>query len=85
MKLFLNDLQKKRGHKKATLIMHTDPLDQEGPNLFSVIEGLEIQDNVIFSTQRLEFEKMNILYNISDVCFTLSFAEGFGESNPIED
>jgi len=78
--LFLNRLEKEKGHKKATLIMHTDPLDSEGPNLYKVVENLNIQENVFFSTQRIEFEKMNILYNISDFCINLSFAEGFGLS-----
>lgn len=79
-KLFLDKIEKEHGHRKATLIMHTDPMDNEGPNLFKVVENLEIESNVFFSNNRLEFEKMNILYNISDVCLTISFAEGFGLS-----
>jgi len=76
--MFLADLQSKHGHKKASLIMHTDPLDQEGPNLYSVAEAMGIQNNIIFSKDRLDFDKMNILYNISDFCLNISFAEGFG-------
>ena len=60
--------------------MHTEPLDNEGPNLFNVVEMLDIQDNVFFSRDRLEFEKMNVLYNISDFCINTSYAEGFGLS-----
>ena len=33
-------------------------LDIKGPNLIKVVENLNIQDNVFFSAQRLEFEKM---------------------------
>lgn len=77
-KIFLDDLRKKHGHDKATLIMHTDPLDQEGPNLHAVCENLKISDKVVFSKDRLGFDKMNILYNISDFCLNISFAEGFG-------
>ena len=77
-KLFLDSLEKNYGHRKATLIMHTEPTDQEGPNLFRVVENLNIQENVFFSRDRLEFEKMNILYNISDFCINTSYAEGFG-------
>ena len=77
-KIFLDDLQTKHGHKKATLVMHTDPLDQEGPNLYAVCDLLGITDNVVFSKDRLGFDKMNILYNISDFCVNISFAEGFG-------
>jgi len=77
-KLFLDRLESNEGHRKATLIMHTEPLDNEGPNLFKVSEMLGIQDNVFFSRDRLEFEKMNVLYNISDFCVNTSYAEGFG-------
>ena len=78
--LFLKELKRKKGHTKATLIMHTEPSDQEGPNLFATSELLGIQGNVFFSRDRLEFEKMNVLYNISDFCLNVSYAEGFGLS-----
>ena len=58
--------------------MHTDPLDQEGPNLMVASEMLGIHKNIFFSRDRIEFDKMNILYNISDFCFNISYAEGFG-------
>jgi glycosyltransferase involved in cell wall biosynthesis len=79
-KLFLDKLQKEKNHKNATLIMHTDPQDQEGPNLYKVAEHLEIVEHVFFSTQKLEFPQMNILYNISDFCINVACAEGFGLS-----
>ena len=78
--LFLKELKRKKGHQKATLIMHTEPTDNEGPNLFAVSEMLGIKNNVFFSRDRLEFEKMNVLYNISDFCLNISYAEGFGLS-----
>jgi glycosyltransferase involved in cell wall biosynthesis len=77
-KIMLDKMQERDGHRKATLIMHTDPLDQEGPNLFAVSEELGIVDNVFFSKDRIEFDKMNILYNIADCCINISYAEGFG-------
>ena len=64
--------------EKVTLLMHTDPLDQEGPNLIAVMNMLEIQDSVMFSNKRLKFEEMNVLHNISDACINIAFAEGFG-------
>jgi len=79
-KLFLDKLQNAKNHKKATLIMHTDPHDQEGPNLYKVAEHLGIVNNVFFSTQKLEFPQMNVLYNISDFCINVACAEGFGLS-----
>ena len=77
---FLDELEKKHGHRKATLIMHTEPTDSEGPNLFKVTELLGIENNVFFSRDRIEFEKMNVLYNITDFCINTSYAEGFGLS-----
>lgn len=78
--LFLKELKRKKGHQKATLILHTEPTDNEGPNLFAVSEMLGIKNNTFFSRDRLEFEKMNVLYNISDFCLNISYAEGFGLS-----
>ncbi len=66
------------GKRNATLVMHTDPLDQEGPNLHEVVKLFGVQDSVIFSTDRIDFEKMNVLHNISDACINISYAEGFG-------
>lgn len=71
-KMFLDDLEKKHGHRKATLIMHTDPYDQEGPNLLKVVEMLGIKNNVFFSNKRIEFENMNILHNIADFGLNVS-------------
>lgn len=79
-KLFLDMLEEKHGHKKATLLMHTDPNDPEGPNLVQVAKMLDIEKNVAFSTERIEFSQMNILYNVSDFTLNISFAEGFGLS-----
>ena len=62
----------------ATLLLHTDPNDTEGPNLFATAEMLGIGDHVVFSTERIDFQKINILHNISDVCLNMSYAEGFG-------
>lgn len=69
---------KSEGKRDAVLIMHTDPMDQEGPNLHEVSKLFNVQDSVIFSTDRIDFEKMNVLHNISDACINISYAEGFG-------
>jgi len=70
----------KTENKDAILIMHTDPHDKEGSNLFILSEELGIKDSVFFSRERLGFDKINILYNISDVCVNISYSEGFGLS-----
>ena len=82
-KLFLDNLEKEEGHRKALLIMHTDPVDNEGPNLLAVSEMLGLKGNVAFSTQKVEFPDMNVLYNLADFNINISKAEGFGLSTLI--
>lgn len=77
-KEFLNSIEEKYGHKNATLIMHTDPLDQEGQNLHHVIDTLKLKDSVVFSKERVGFNEMVTLYNVCDVVINRSVNEGFG-------
>jgi glycosyltransferase involved in cell wall biosynthesis len=79
-KQFMDELKKKHGHSKATLVMHTEPLDPEGPNLHHVVDMLEIKDSVFFSKNRIEFGDMNKLYNACDTVVNRSCNEGFGLS-----
>lgn len=76
--IFVDNLEKEYGHRNATLLMHTDPMDQEGPNLFKIVEHFNLQRNVTFSTDRIGFPQMNVLHNIADTYFTISCNEGFG-------
>lgn len=75
---FLDELQTRHGHKKATLIMHTDPLDPEGQNLHHIVNSFDLKDHVVFSKERVGFNEMIALYNISDTVVNRSVAEGFG-------
>jgi len=77
-KMFLSDLLRIHGHKKATLLMHCDPYDKEGPNLVQVVNMLGMKEHVMFSKEHIEFENMNSLYNVCDVLVNRSCAEGFG-------
>jgi glycosyltransferase involved in cell wall biosynthesis len=79
-KLFLDRLEKDHGHRNATLIMHTEPIDPEGPNLFRTAKMLGIEDNIFYSRERIDFNQMNVLYNITDFCLNIAYAEGFGLS-----
>lgn len=82
-KTFLDNLEKKHGHRNATLIMHTDPADPEGPNLMAVSDLLGLGNNVWFSTDKLQFDQMNVLHNITDACINIAKNEGFGLSTLI--
>ena len=79
-KIFLEKLEKEKGHKNALLIMHTDPEDEAGTDLIKVAKHLKVEKNLRFSREELGFKELNMLHNISDVCINISFAEGFGLS-----
>lgn len=75
---FVEELQAKHGHKKATLVLHTDPMDQEGTNLHQVIDLLNLRENIVFSKDRIGFNEMRSLYNMCDTIVNRSCNEGFG-------
>ena len=79
-KYFLDNLQKQKGHKKANLILHTDPLDKNGPNLLKLSEHLKLDGNITFSNQSVDNDVINILHNITDCTINISYNEGFGLS-----
>lgn len=69
---------KGRAPKSATLIMHTNPSDSEGPNLIATASMLGIENSVKFSAEIVGFEQMRALYAASDVVINTSMNEGFG-------
>ncbi len=77
-KLFKDKVLQEKESFDCSLLLHTDPRDNEGPNLLALAEHLDIIDDVVFSTERLDFDAINILHNISDACINISYAEGFG-------
>lgn len=77
-KMFMDDLKKSEGHQKATLVMHCDPLDPEGTNLYQVVDLLGVKDSVVFSKDRIGFNEMKALYNVCDTIVNRSCNEGFG-------
>jgi hypothetical protein len=68
--------------KKCALVMHTQPVDENGTDLFAVREALcdDKYVNVFFSQDRLGTPQMNLLYNIADVGLLISSNEGWGLS-----
>jgi hypothetical protein len=73
-RLFIDALKEKHGHTKATLVMHTDPHDHEGPNLIKIVEHLKLFENVTFSVNRVSFPDMNAFYNMCDFTVNISSA-----------
>lgn len=67
------------GHDKAKLLMHTNPKDENGPDLEAQINALGLVDGqVAFSTGKYPPDQMSIFYNLCDCTINISDAEGFG-------
>jgi glycosyltransferase involved in cell wall biosynthesis len=68
--------------KKCALIMHTQPVDENGTDLYAVRDAICDPNyvNVFFSQERLGAEQMNWLYNLADVSMLISSNEGWGLS-----
>lgn len=79
-KLFLDRLKAEGKNSSATLLMHTNPDDVEGPKLSHVVELFGLQEHVIFSRTEMPFEEMVKMYNAADSTLNISSAEGFGLS-----
>ena len=76
---FLDQLPKEQA-KKCLLIMHTDPVDQNGTDLPAVVEAFcdpEIH-KVKFDAVKWSEKELNYLYNISDCHMFLTDNEGWG-------
>ena len=66
---------------KAAIVLHTDPVDDNGTDLPTLVEKLYPGMNVIFSTTKLSPDQLNWMYNVADVVCNPSSAEGFGLSH----
>lgn len=64
---------------KVALVLHTQPVDDNGTDLFAVRDlFLGEDDSVKFSSGKLSTDGMNYLYNLADITILPSNAEGWG-------
>ena len=68
----------KKDQDKVCLIMHTAPVDQNGTNLIEVQKRIASDCDIKFSTDRVNQEQLNYLYNLSDCTINIAGNEGFG-------
>lgn len=68
--------------RKCALLMHTQPKDSNGTDLYKVRDLYcnPEENRVYFSTDMLQTAQMNLLYNIADVTVLASSNEGWGLS-----
>jgi glycosyltransferase involved in cell wall biosynthesis len=64
--------------EKVCLLMHTQPVDENGTDLPAVIDAVAPGCNIIFSEKRRPVEELNLLYNIADCTINIANNEGFG-------
>lgn len=70
----------KEEQNRVRMLMHTQPVDENGTDLPAVIRDCAPGAKVSFSTDRLPAAHLNILYNIADVTINMASNEGFGIS-----
>jgi len=76
---WFNKFLDKIGREKACLLMHTNPLDPNGQNLYDVARDCGLSNTEIsFSTGQLTAEALGLMYNFADVTINIADAEGFG-------
>ena len=80
-KTFIDTLPKQQADRCA-LILHTEAVDDNGTDLPRVIEMLmgDKQKNVFISSQKVNTEHLNKLYNLADITTLISSNEGWGLS-----
>jgi len=80
-RLFCDKIGREKA-KKCAFILHTDPIDNNGTDLRAVKDAICDPEyvKVLFSSNKIPADHMNLLYNISDVSILLSSNEGWGLS-----
>jgi len=63
---------------KCVLLMHTQPVDENGTDLPAVIDAVAPDVNIIFSDRRKSQEELNLQYNLADATINIANNEGFG-------
>jgi glycosyltransferase involved in cell wall biosynthesis len=64
--------------KKCLLILHTQPIDNNGTHIPQLLNEIAPNINVAFSDKQVPREGLNYLYNMADVTVNVSSNEGFG-------
>jgi glycosyltransferase involved in cell wall biosynthesis len=76
---FCNELPEEYA-KKCSLLLHTQPVDENGTNLLEVIKHLCPIYDVRFTKGITDTKILNYLYNIADVTVCIGSNEGWGLS-----
>ena len=80
-KLFCDKLGEKAF--KTRLVLHTDPVDENGTDLPAIIDTLtpEYKSLIVFDREKHSAENLNLLYNSCDTIINIASNEGWGLSS----
>jgi glycosyltransferase involved in cell wall biosynthesis len=76
-KIFCDKLPKEKSDK-CLLLMHTNPIDDNGTDLNACKEVICPDYDVLFSPQRIPQDILNQVYNLVDCTINIANNEGFG-------
>ena len=75
-KTFVDGLPEEQ-RQRVALVMHTQPVDENGTDLLAVKNAIAPNCKIIFSEQKLMPHELNALYNVSDVVINIGSNEGW--------
>ena len=74
---FLKQLPKEKANR-CRMVLHTQPVDENGTDLPVIIRDIAPECKIIFSVERLTPQYLNMLYNLADVTINIASNEGVG-------
>lgn len=66
---------------RVALLLHTDPVENNGTDLIEVAARIAPGCKVLFSREKLSAEHLNAMYNVVDVTINIGSNEGWGLSS----
>ena len=77
---FVNTLPEAE-RSRVALLLHTQPVDDNGTDLRAVAKAVAPGCKIIFSEQKLSAEDLNAMYNVADIVVNIASNEGWGLSS----
>ena len=76
---WFNEFLNRVGRDKACLVMHTEVKDPNGQDLQAILKHLDLKNGeVLFSQEKVDLNRLSLIYNMADCTINISDAEGFG-------
>ena len=67
--------------QRVALLMHTQPVDENGTDLIAVKNAIAPDCKILFSEAKVTSEELNAIYNVADVVVNIGSNEGWGLSS----